>query len=625
MNRKNLVLICSIAVALAAPGATAAWSSQGGAEPDYAPDVTEGFMFANADQVDDGARRIYFNVVREPLWGGINPNVGATESHLMTPTFEAPAGWLGVWKDCNADGYIGNVESAVVEYSDILIGGGNDICPSGTEHNKNGWVYEFIWVIDGANEREVDHIARYINDSQVLMWGDFGLPPTSAPEEGGSEGGCFVNPPIGFFSSTGAMIDFVDCNDGRFIAETITAIDEGEFCAEETNEATCMPIAPNTGLGFGDQANNPGCSESLLNQKVGVWGPSPECPDHFEGYTGILEQYPEDDPSGNQRRAFQVWDCSATTPINDPTTEDDPATEEDESRLATAPGVGVPSAGNGGSVYEGVNHTSSACDPSMGGLFYANPEADVEQSDAKVGSDYVFEYFGPFQTQSLRKGSFCGLNLPAPVGPVRPPADTPVTGPTGCVLVPGAPLNDDTPQNLGVRFGTTNNGINGPMYFSSIATLSGSPTPTIEIRGGSTDPASPAAPEVDGEGPFFMTYYARVFATDGVTFPGAGGAPNYGTYGIEWCGTNTAGVFDGFDCNRAHWYDDGQGSSTAEKNGAGREISVRPGDEYNLRDIDCVDNSLVTKFAPGVGPSLVLLDTDEDEEFFTTGPCRAAL
>lgn len=596
--QRQLILVLATALSLLATTASATWSSQGGIEPDYPDDVTARLMFPDPDADPSPAHnQVYFNVVREPEWSGVNPNVAATGSHFAPPGFNSPAGWLGTWKDCNGDGYIGMAESAIVEYRSELINGGTPMCPAGTLHNKDGWVYEFIWIIDGAREREVDHIARYWNDSTVKMWGDSGRPPATRPLANSGGGGvCFVNPPVGFFSSTGSMIDYADCLLDRAIAETITQLDEGELCEDadldESTPETCLP-ALNTGLGFED-TENPQCSESALNQKIGIWEPAPECPDRYPGYTGLLERYPEDDPSGNQRRAFHVWDCEGTQrqDVRDPRNE--------SSILATAyvPGGVSPGVDGGGSVYEGANSTT-ACDPSRAAP-YANPEAEVEQADAKVNPQYVFQYRGPVQTSNLRKGAFCGVTVSGQ--PVTPPPSTPVTDERGCTQT--ALLNSDTPQGLGVRIPHTQ-GRTGPLYYSNIATAQTVPFPTVVTRG-TPSKDEPTNFSVAGANPYFYTYYASIAET-GLVLPGG-----EGTYGIEWCGSDTDGVFGGFDCNADHWFELEYGG-TAEPTSAGRRIGARPGDAYNLRDIDCMDGSVAGQFAPGVGLGLTLLS-----EF---GPC----
>ena len=53
------------------------------------------------------------------------------------------------------------------------------------------------------------------------------------------------------------------------------------------------------------------------------------------------------------------------------------------------------------------------------------------------------------------------------------------------------------------------------------------------------------------------------------------GASHVGLYGAEACGTSTSGVHNGWDCGAADW--------------AG---PIKVGQPFNLRDVDCYDQSL---------------------------------
>lgn len=373
MQSRTLLTILG-ALALAAPGAGAAWSAHGAFEPDYPADVTERYMFADPDKDPNPAhRQVYFNVVMGYNTLGVNPNAGALESRILAPGFQAPTAFLGVWKECNEDGYIGMAESAITEYRAELLSS-NDMCPLDTTHNRGGWVYEFLWIGPGDNTLvEGTATPRSIDDREAAVWGDPGL-PGAAPE--GST--CFINPSEGTFSGTGGLLAYADCNGGNAVAQAVTDAD------------------PTGELGFGDDVATPQCSDSLLNVRRNVFHDDPKCP---TGETPLLgggasnEAYEDD-------AAFTVWDCSSEqrVAVGTPAIPD---VAEPVEVVAYVPAGAAPDARNptGGSYYEAADQAvgtplggcGTPAQTGADGLYFAI-EAPVKQSNVKRETTFWFQY-----------------------------------------------------------------------------------------------------------------------------------------------------------------------------------------------------------------------------------------
>ena len=100
-----------------------------------------------------------------------------------------------------------------------------------------------------------------------------------------------------------------------------------------------------------------------------------------------------------------------------------------------------------------------------------------------------------------------------------------------------------------------------------------------------------------------QTYYAFVSSKAvgdyGLTIPHANER-----YGAGPCGTSTTGIYNGWDCDKSHWYKNVDGSSSNQgdpnlgeatpdnPSNGGVAMGARPGDLYNLRDVDCFDQSV---------------------------------
>ncbi|HET6403199.1 MAG TPA: hypothetical protein VFH78_01025 [Candidatus Thermoplasmatota archaeon] len=201
------LLVATAALLLVAPGAASTWRVAGTFEPDTSYD-SEDWMWQDAPP--KGSQRIYFNGIttsRAVVLGG-SPNVGLLETRNEAPVWEEQVVLLGVWNDCNGDGYIGMAEHAFREYSAQLLLD-QSRCPATTgpagswtvgAHNYNGWVSELLFIGRSGTQ-------RIYQDPDVRVWGDY-----ERPDRAPVLGQCPLQPhPRGTYQSTGGMMNFVGC------------------------------------------------------------------------------------------------------------------------------------------------------------------------------------------------------------------------------------------------------------------------------------------------------------------------------------------------------------------------------------------------------------------------------
>ena len=247
----RFILLAVAAVLVVPSAAVAAWSGKGGFEPSTGLDL-DGFMFTTPDQANDGVRRVYFSgfagAATNVAVTSVNPNLGAAQTSIIQPAnFNAQA-LLGVWKDCNKDGYIGFGDNALFEYRVELlrapIGPGESVCPpvpladanpatpafdfpqhTGIlQHNDGEWVREFIPI---GPETTAPHLPNDQNpfnipDSGARVWADWGEP-------GAAPGYiCYLTAhPTGSFDTFGSMIGLADCYGRQRIDNSIQGVTNG--------------------------------------------------------------------------------------------------------------------------------------------------------------------------------------------------------------------------------------------------------------------------------------------------------------------------------------------------------------------------------------------------------------
>ena len=532
-----------VAALLLVPAVSANWSSAGSYEPSTNYD-TASYMFQDAPQTP--GKRVYFNAfatTSTPAGGvRVNPNVAALQSRIEPPGAEFMAATLGVWTDCNKDGYVGMAEGALREYDAALL---NDatVCPPSTgprdawdgNHNYNGVVTELIPIMRAENEND---LRRYV-DPTAAVWGDF-----HRPDEKPFTPTCALAPqPRGTYQSSGGVINYVDCR-----AAVLETMNDGFDLVGD-------PL----GLRFGDED------------------------DARSGTIGQFETFGSEDSS---RSAVNVWDCSADAfrsgdVINDtaPGIYDGLPEEAQEFRdvghdiLIYSPSTQPIGNTEDPTIPGTVNHSVEGLPVSLEGVGDGTSDSDCDTSDDRgedfYGNRYTFyvgeEDFSGVDPKNKRQANW---NL-APVGVNRRPGDICVEDVETCAPNTGT-LVDSGPAGHAGDGGVNPVIVAGPRWESSSIQVS-KPGPSL-VRGADIAPA------------YWLTFYAKVGnnLTDVLTLP-----PSGGVYGAPHCGLNTSGIFNGWNCDPNAWYINPDGSPMPDA----QSLLARVGDRYDLRDVDCYDGS----------------------------------
>lgn len=573
-----------------APSADAAWAGPGGIEPDTPEDATHGSMWPDPGTTPG---HVYFNGFLAYAQTALNPNTGLVGSRILPGPATHHQAMLGVWLDCNRDGYVGAVESGLQEYrAELLAPRPDALCPIGSPHNDGLWVSELLGIgmvdpcertpeapsCDGVDAFAPNERALYLDGTTV--WADEGG-PDDAPR-----GTCAVAPlPRGTTSGSGLLLRYADCHSGHAVARSVNAIDaDGGL-----------------GLAF-DDPTKPHESDSALNRPfpANLFGGS--------GRDGLLER--------DAAPTASVWDCSArkgtadvTLPlvpdeavVTDPTPgqlltgrkfplvvvdgikdaaglswaprtyfvdEDaDPETPgtvrvalaDDAGSHAWAPALAPAVADDpanaslwsaAGALVDGAR---GDCDlETSGPLDPAHPGASVERGDATIAAgardrnDAVFLFYDGHR----------GLH----------PDVDPVTGAT-------------TPSDGGVLYRRHDRGGAGPLW---TAPEDGEQTPLLLDR------------DALGTESRRFTYYARLgdaWSTLGLSPPA--GSVTF-LYGGESCEDTFVGERNGWICDAEAWWDGADGASARPAYRDGTPLGAVPGDAYHLRDVDCYDGRVAAQ------------------------------
>ena len=551
------VHILFLAALLASPAAAAAWGAKGDLEPNTRRDVADGYMFLTPPVSASDAGKVYFNgwfsngYVTNP---NQNPNVAQLGTGVAPVPFKAWA-LLGVWRDCNKDGYVGLADPGLIEYPAAVPGIDANLCPVTPlptpipaygwvpTHNDGSWVREFLplgweeWRTmwnnsDSLNSRitvkEQDDNPFDLNDTDARVWVDLHLP--EAPFAGGSN--CYIVPqPRGTTQSTGGLVEAADCFNGFRATDALTLA--GNAGADNT------PLGQ---ISFKDKPRDQSNSSSQLNR------PNPWGQEHDAEYV-------------------DTWDCDKDqVPI-----------------LVTHPTSGatvfranvsqpkVPSGVNAnGSPAGQVNATEGGfdqCERSPTGdndaNIYSAVEGDVVNSAKKVKPDDVLYYNEVNRRFYAREGV----------------TDTTVQRPSPSM-----------PDDLGTRPGSIGVTTGADGIWQGLTTILVAP-----INRNTLQP-NPVRHTV-----FYASVGAEATSRYGLKFPGV-----TGTYGSENCALPAAQQL--FECNAALWWPGGTeprseqlGAESPEKltecaddgtpNGGCKTWGARVGKTYQLRDVDCYDYS----------------------------------
>lgn len=596
MQRRAQAIATLLAVLIALPVSAASWGGRGFYEPDTQLDVDEGFMYLVPDQSSDtGVRQVYFSIYSGFYVATANANSAVVGSSVMNYPSNVHA-FLGVWKDCNGDGYIGTIEGGLLEYRSTLLLG-KTICPEvrGLDvhapgyfptHNDGEWVREFLWIgpdyiLSSTTETGCYHTPTTrectrrenatnpfnIADEGARIWADFGL-PDDAPKAS-----CPVNPrPRGTYQSTGGFLRYVDCFSNWKITGSVNDADN------QNDLSGTLGVR----IGFDDAAyNRPDKSGSVLNQKnpygqesdksyASAWDCSAESRILVKDETGPAPSTPVTHQSGAKKGVKITSPLTSTlADIYVNYTDDGGYYYPHSSAQGPHPDLlhginrpGVPTFDPTGSPAGTVNHTlegaAGDCDGRTGmgtnSDVYSIDEDDFEASPLqRVRTDIMYTFF-----EGTRAHDEDGV-------------EKELNG----VLGQGTPQDD-----FGVGVAPTFSGT--PAWF-------GSPGYVVSRN-----------PYVNRDnlqpwGAVYMTAYAKVTRTDIQT---AGGS---GTYGSTHCAGATP-LTGSFECNVNKWY-----PLPVPKPGqvTGRnQWHAVVGDTYNLKDTDCWDAG-PTKYAPNVAPSLL--------------------
>lgn len=535
--KSRIAIFCILTLILPAAG-VAAWSGKGSYEPSTDWDKRGSLMFEEADSTV--GQQVYFNgflTDGELFVTAVSPNVGMLETSIL-PRGARPMAMLGVWKDCNADGFVGSGEANYAYPVEML--GNTEACPqtpgSYPTHNDGLWVYEFLPLTWNNVTSTTCCDANALTDNLAVVWADRGVPTSvTAPV-------CDITqPPTGTYQSTGGLLGWADCQTDYAVTASFNAFAHGIGRSD---------------LAFDDQPQGrQGDSDSAANVRF----PTGRTED--ESYVSAFDCSKERThvsapwPFGTDHTYYSVpgvlvWNL----------------TDEDGIYFQTEinPNVKVPEVNEGGSFWGTVNGThaeSTTCDRTDAGVTDGFEEpSDGEGGDGTLGDNYDCLAF-------CERPSAADYN-----GRVRP--DVMLRS----MQWPARYSQDPIPA----FFNNMNHfltGLSVRQYWMG--------TENIENTGPVTRSGQP-------QGGQFITFYASVsqsaINTYSLNLPGG-----IAEYGAEACAINDGQTR--FDCNPDNWWRNPDGSeinadglrSACMSYITGCDPRPRVGTPYNLRDVDCYD------------------------------------
>ncbi|MFA5861808.1 MAG: hypothetical protein WDA16_08945 [Candidatus Thermoplasmatota archaeon] len=604
------VMFALSTVVLLSPFAAATWHGVNTREPDTARDAGSGRMFTTPDTSRSGLR-VYFDAF--PSVGGasegqpfdglaFNPNVGALGTRV-TPTGNVQfRALLGVWKDCNKDGYVGNGLSALQTYrAELLLD--TSVCPRGPLFNDGQWVDEYLalGMVDPCERQDATYRQDHCPTSHagltlsppgstpafnknptdlygvdVHVWGDEGAPGDVPAVH------CALRPlPRGTTASTGMLLADADCRTGSTIASSVSTlaaqVDPSNSLQIPSRLDQHFPITafgdPSTGRAGVLQRDSGTSSYSLWDCSAPKGGANVNDPTG-----GTLSDVPIQDPTGGTLTGSKPVPVLGTRTFfeEDPHDPDAPGTMHARfadaqgtvaALPALAPRVGDPTSSSwdaSDATLDGVRgppfFVGGDCDAATKSTLHDEYPGTLIESDVPAGSlvktstDFTFVFYDGYRGFDPR--------------------------------VDDALNTHSFPSDLGVAY--SRNMYGGPMWSTTGAQVT---EPQLIDR-------STARPE----GPRYFTFYAMISSTDisdlGLLLP----KTSLGTYGQENCGTSANGIHGGWDCDSTHWWRDAFGHDTRPRYAEGLPIGQVVGAPYFLRDVDCYDGQL----APGVSQTGVL-------------------
>lgn len=550
MRRSIRIPLTILMVAvMATPAALASWSGLGTTEPDTLFDKQGSFMFPNpnTDPVDSA----YLNVVPMQRQLEVNPNTATLGSRMIVPGNMGFDAIFGSWIDCNRDGYVGHLESVLIEYPVELLPADSP-CANLPMYNSFGWVSELRWFSNpyatnasyaGFDSADPDphpdgRDGRAIKDYGATIWGDYGR-----PGDLDADPLCPRNVQHGSMQRTGAALQQADCFSG--------------YQAVGVANAALGPAGMGFESGSFDEAGHPlnlatFGEDNGEDTVVQVWDCDAE-PQYVETGAGNVEtpqQDVEQPVGGDTLHApwFRVTDEDGTLSVvgywandvnDDQNSEGDVffASEDDPYK----PGVTAPSPNpspNAGGTVAGTYNATQNSDCEGTNSIYSF-EAAPPVSPGKTSVDIRFTYY-----EEQRNGPRRDAN------PFY-----------GTFIYPG------------VRSGLLAV-VEGTHWYSE---------GNAPSEFGYTLPQLVRSSSLEPQGAIYWSFYANL-TVSGVQTPGG-----VGVYGSEWCSISTNPLANGgFECNDDLWYKPANGERASW-----RDFYPMPGHEYQLRDVDCYDGTIV--------------------------------
>lgn len=534
MNRSVTASAIALAVVfLAAPLASAEWKAYGTYEPDSRLDSTSFLHTLKPGEYPAGKPKVYFNAypMHDALVGGgiANPNNAVTRSQVGGGAGYQMGALLGFWTDCNGDGYVGDLETAVREYrSELLTPAELAACPAENKFDVKvvggrvigTLIIEFITIgREGLGVQD----PKTVVDPAAMIWGDEGF---YFPEPGSDEfrpvgpqpracGAGGRGGPRGSYDTVGGVLNNMECSTGRAGIPIWNAVvptvlgDSYRFQDEENYDQPGHPVGDRDTFGRDDSRSNSyatfaDCSQGPLVDLGTVQGPE------RRGHGPRPPKVPTTNTNGNVAGTYnETWESTLQNCRTQ--AQDDTDTDYDREFYG---------------LFEGASGSTGA--------------VGVR---GKAVSDFNFQY-----KEMSRNAVPCGT-------------------PTGS-------------QDCGIS------ALNGWLGSSTVGQNSfwaadepiGSQV-TFPVRDAANAKLTNAT---------FYTFYANVgtVSTTKGALPGG-----EATYGSNFCGsggyeqTGPTQYHHGWNCNKNEWNLGGDGTITFPQS--------YPGLTYRLRDVDCFDGTVV--------------------------------
>ncbi|MHB8606294.1 MAG: hypothetical protein ACYDCK_13675 [Thermoplasmatota archaeon] len=235
--RSRTILIVALAALTVLPAApmALAWGGGSQSEPSTKEDRSAAgqaamFQFANDGKTKPIAERVYFDGVLlhavDPVLTVANYDPNLDGGRTTSPAENLFMAFLGYWRDCNGDGYIGDHYAPLgggnlAQYPAATLDAAGLIrCPRGSPYNDGTLVDEFRWIGPGASPDPSNpnsdtclgvagqqlvkgcHNAQYdVSDTKARVWSDWGRPS----EQFVPNSGIYPMPRGTFEDSTGTL------------------------------------------------------------------------------------------------------------------------------------------------------------------------------------------------------------------------------------------------------------------------------------------------------------------------------------------------------------------------------------------------------------------------------------